>query len=199
MKIYNPLLEEKQRRYSTLDADVIKQLDDFNELSIEDYQLKVIKRKRQEIKDGDVFILSPKEGIYFYGKVIKSNIKHKYETSFLHQQNLVFIFKCKTTEQNMDKFVADYNNLLIRPAIVNKNYWSRGYFFNVGNEPVKEEEKNLDYGLVYMQLGSTTYHKEDGEQIEKPKILGIYGITTISGIADEIGRELIIDPSLLDS
>ena len=106
------------------------------------YQLKTIKRKRSEINKGDVFVLSPREGIYFYGKVLDAKIKHPIRREYSSDLYVVFIFKCKTKNISIDDFKPNYNELLIGPVIVDKGYWTLGLFYTVGNIPLTKEEKN---------------------------------------------------------
>lgn len=195
--IENPLSDKWEKRYNTLNEETKQKLEKLDEMDPKDYQLKVIKRIKLEIKDGDVFVLSPAKGIYFYGKVLKANIEHIEKSPFIQGKHLIFIFKGTTDEMNMGKFSPNYNDLLIAPAIVDISYWNKGYFFNIGNEEITEEEKNLDYGFLYIHFKGNSYCKENGMQIEKPKILGMFGITTLIGIADEIQKELIIEPGLI--
>lgn len=194
----NPLAKEWEKRYSEQPADIKQKLDELYQINSKKYQLRVIKKTKVKLKEGDVFVLSPRENIYFYGKVLKTNIDHKEKDTFVHGKNVVFIFKNKTTVPSIDDFKPDYSQLLIRPAIVDISYWNKGFFYNVGNTGISDYEKNLDYGFYRIGIKSDWYCKEDGTVLEtKPKILGLYGITTITGIARLVEKELIINPKLL--
>jgi len=95
--------------------------------------------------------------------------------------------------------MPDYSNLLIPPAIVGDEYWKKGYFHTIANIPLTEEEKKLDFGFYSIHFKGNFFCKETGELLDKePKLLGMHGITTISGIGLEIEEELIINPSLLE-
>jgi hypothetical protein len=68
----------------------------------------------------------------------------------------------------------------------------------VGNTGVSEYEDKLDYGFLRIGIHSNRYCKEDGTVLEaEPKILEIHGVATITGIASQIEKELIINPKLL--
>ncbi len=189
----NLLAIEYKQRYNSLSWSIKRKLKKSEE---SEYQLKFIKSDEKEVKEGDVFVLMPEEGIYFYGKVLEANIRNE-NNYFIKDQYLVTIFKCKTKNISIEDFKPDYNDLLIQPAVVSKGYWTQGIFYNVGNIPLTEEEKNLDYGLYNSIDGK--FYKANGTLIErKPKIYGGYGITTGIGIAIEVEEELIIDPSLLE-
>ena len=158
----NLIALRRKEHFESLNLEIQKELDNFYDTKAATHQLKVIKKSKSIPKVGDVFLVSPREGIYFYGKVLVSNIVRKVPDSFVEGKHVVFIFKGNTHEKNIDKYMPDYSNLLI-PL--------KGNFFC----------------------------KETGELLDKePRILGMHGITTISGIGLEIERELIINPSLLE-
>lgn len=196
----NPISNEWKKRYFEQSVDVQKKLDALDKMNPKEYQLRVIKKTKNKISDGDVFLLSPRENKFFYGKVLKANIDHLEKDEFIHGKNLVFILKCKTTKITIDDYKPDYTKLLIMPTIVDNSYWNKGFFYTVGNVAITEDEKTLDYGFYKIGVNSGWYCKEDGRIIEnKPMILGTYGIATITGVASKIEKELIINSDLLKS
>lgn len=195
----NLIALRRKERFESLNLEIQKELDNFYDTKAATHQLKVIKKSRSIPKVGDVFLVSPREGIYFYGKVLISNIVRKVPDSFVEGKHVVFIFKGNTHEKNIDKYMPDYSNLLIPPAIVGDEYWKKGYFHTIANIPLTEEEKKLDFGFYSIHFKGNFFCKETGELLDKePKLLGMHGITTISGIGLEIEEELIINPSLLE-
>ena len=195
----NLIALRRKEHFESLNLEIQKELDDFYDTKAATHQLKVIKKSRSIPKVGDVFLVSPREGIYFYGKVLISNIVRKVPDSFVEGKHVVFIFKGNTHEKNIDKYMPDYSNLLIPPAIVGDEYWKKGYFHTIANIPLTEEEKKLDFGFYSIHFKGNFFCKETGELLDKePKLLGMHGITTISGIGLEIEEELIINPSLLE-
>jgi len=197
-----------EERYDRQPQEIKDKLDSYENY---DFQLRVIKRKKPTLSAGDVFLLSPREDIYFYGKVFKTNIQTAYKNPitqkvskdpFIEGSNSVFIFKCKTNRITLDDFAPDYNNLLIDPCIVDISYWWRGFFYNVGNIPLTDFEKSLDYGFYNLPMfpgQDGCFYTEEYEILNhQPRIFGIYGITTITGVASEIEQELIINPALVD-
>lgn len=193
----NPISNAWKNRYAAQSDETKRKLDELKKADPKQYQLKVIKRTRNEPSEGDIFVLSPRENIYFYGRVLKSNINHIWKDTFVHGKNVIVVFKAKNTEISMDRYSPDYDNLLIKPAIVDKSYWSKGFFFTIGNNPVESLERNLDIG--FYSIHKKEFLKETGVTINHlPSIFGTYGITTIIGIAYEIEKELIINPSILE-
>ncbi|MCL2816864.1 MAG: Imm26 family immunity protein [Clostridiales bacterium] len=188
-----------EERYDRQPQEIKDKLDNFRN---SDFQLRMIKRKRPELNVGDVFLLSPREDIYFYGKLLKTNIKTVHKDTFVEGKYTVFIFKCKTNRITLDDFAPNYDDLLIDPCIVDVAYWQRGFFYNVGNIPLTDFEKSLDYGFYNLPIfpgQDGWFCTEEGERLNRqPRIFGIHGITTITGVASEIEQELIINPALVD-
>jgi hypothetical protein len=194
----DPMHKKWEEQYNTQPQEIREKLDKLRNINPNEFQLKVIKGKRTVLMDGDIFVLSPQDGIYFYGKVMKANIQHISGDAFINGQNLVFIFKCKSKEATMENYEPDYDNLLIEPSIVGKSYWTSGYFYTIGNEAISEVEKNLDYGFYKTYSSKVVYYKENGVEMDhQPLLLGPCSIKTITGIAYYVTRELILNPSLL--
>lgn len=192
----NILTRAWQERYNAQSESVKKQLDRLYNAAPSEYKLNVIKRKRIQPQEGDVFLVSPRENIYFYGKVLRSNIRNPYD-DWVNEQNMVVIFKSKTDIISMEKYNPNYDDLLVRPTVVTKQYWSNGSFFTIDNIPLTDLEKNLDYG--FYDAFNDCFVKETGEKINGiPKIMCGKGIATLSGISYFIERELIMDKTLLD-
>jgi len=193
----NPLSNAWKKRYSEQPEDIKNKLDELKQLNVKEYQLRLIKRTKPILQDGDVFVLSPRENLFFYGKILKANIMHVNNDIFIQGKNVAFIFKSRTDKPTIENYKPDYLELLIGPFIVDISYWNKGLFYNVGNVDISDYEQELDYG--FYSLGKMEYLKEDGTKLgKKPQILGTYGIITISGVASQIERELIIDETLLE-
>ena len=179
-------LSEEQRKL--IDAPIGKE------------NLLLLKKSKDSIKTGDVFVLSFKEGLYFYGKVLEANVKHE-KNSWINGCHVVFIFRNKSHEKNLNEFNPDYNNLLCGPAILTSGYWENGWFETIGNISLTTEEKKLDYGFFDMDSlkGYGTFQKANGDLLKHiPKIYGSSGIKTYVGIYMAVKDETIIDPTLLE-
>ena len=193
----NILRQEWEKKYNKLTQEDKEKIDLLYEIDPKEFQLRVIKRKRKRPQEGDVFVLSPRENVYFYGKVLKSNIETVDNNTFIEGNNVIAIFNCKTRDISLDNYKPNYDDLLIRITIVDYNYWTRGYFYTIANIPLNDYEKNLDYGFFDIDFGK--FYKETGERLNhKPKIFGMEGITTIIGIARKIESEFIFNPKLLE-
>lgn len=192
----NPLSRRWKKRLSEQPEDVQIKIKELDKKEPKDYQLNVIKKVKNKPNEGDVFLVSPRKGIYYYGRVLKTDIKHIKNDIFIHGKNVVFIFKSKTKTLDISNYSQNYEELLTGPEIVDITYWTKGYFYTIANIPIDDYEKELDYG--FYSIGKGKFFKEDGyELMHQPLILGTYGIATITGIARNIEKELIINPELL--
>lgn len=188
--MYDNVLSRKwEERYSKQPLDIQKKLDELSEEDSRKYQLKVIKRKRIIPQTGDVFLVNPIQDIYFYGIVLNDNINNINGNGL----SVIMIFKSKTREQTIDNFTLDFDNILIGPCTVGKEYWSRGYFYNIAR---LDSIMKIDYGF-YDVIDGKYYDEYEVELKHNPKYLGLFGVSTITGIAYHIKRELIMDNSLL--
>ena len=87
------------------------------------------------------------------------------------------------------RFCTTYYQLLIKPCIVEDTYWKRGYFSPLIRRPVPSLD-SLSYG--FWSYRKQAFQTVKGELLERtPKIMGIYGLTTITGVASEMKRALI--------
>lgn len=186
----NVLSRRWEERYSKQPPEIQKKLDELDEEDPEEYQLKVIKRKRIIPKTGDVFLVNPIQDLYFYGIVLNDNINNCTGNGL----SVIMIFKCKTREKTMDNFILDFDNILIGPCMVAKGYWSKGYFYNIA---CLDSIKKVDYGFCDV-IDGKYYDEYEVELKHNPKYLDAFGISTLTGIAYEIKIELIIDNSLLE-
>ena len=171
-----------KERCANLPDDKRKKLETFEH---SDYQLQVIKRKRIYPQPGDIFQINPREDIYFYGIVVNNHIN-----SINGDDLLVVMIFCNDVDiQECIQKGVRAENLLIPPQIVGKEYWTRGYFYNV-----KRFDGVLDinnYG--FYKIGKRKFVDEYGNEIHcEPELLEVYGVATVTGIARMVTQELII-------
>ncbi len=180
----NLLAEHYKRRYDMQSKEVREKLDRLSEQDPKEYQVKILKRKRIIPQKGDVFVVSPREGMYYCGVVVNAGdgISDTYSA-------VVFILDKEYESMDIDVKDLELENLLYYPEIVDKGYWSRGYFYNIGKQI--EIPDDLDYG--FYSIGKECYVDEYRNRISRcPKLLGIDGVATGIGVARKINRELIL-------
>lgn len=187
---------EWKKRYESQPEEIKRELDDLSEafddykVFKEKYQLKVIKRTRKLAKKGDIFVFSPREGIYFYGLVVKDDVKSDSEYNWY----VIMLFKSKTNSLNDINFIPYYNDLLLPPLIVTRLYWTKGFFYNVGH--LDEVNYNISYGF-YDVYWNITVDEYDQKINYVPDYITSAGVMTDIGIAYEVNKELIINKDLL--
>ncbi len=185
-----------KKRYESQAEEIKRELDDLSEafddykVFKEKYQLKVIKRTRKLAKKGDIFVFSPREGIYFYGLVVKDDVKSDSEYNWY----VIMLFKSKTNSLNDINFIPYYNDLLLPPLIVTRLYWTKGFFYNVGH--LDEVNYNISYGF-YDVYWNITVDEYDQKINYVPDYITSAGVMTDIGIAYEVNKELIINKDLL--
>lgn len=164
------------KRYNCLDDVTRKEIDELREAldngEREKYQLKKIKRSYIMPDKGDIFILQPREGLYFYGLVINAHIKNEYGDAMI----IIAIFKTKTCEMSVDSFSVDYSKLMLFPIMVSRHYWTSGYFYKVGHT---EELGDIPSYGFYDYYRIHHFWDEYGKEItEQPEYLSV-GAATI--------------------
>ena len=178
--------------YSEQNESTKRELDELKKMNFKEYQLKVIKRQRKYPQKGDVFVIEPLEGISFWGIVVNNHVCNINGEDLL----VVMIFKEKAPENNINEWKPDINNLLIEPSMVGKEYWTKGYFYTVYNIPIENSLDNYGFYCIF----EDRYFDEWGKKLRKePKIVGTFGVSTISGIAYKINVELIIEKQLMEN
>lgn len=180
----NILANRWKERYAQQSEEVRAKLDRLSNARVAEYQLQIISRKRKYPQIGDIFRIKPAENILLYGIVINNHIKNINGEELL----VVLIFKKDINIMKIKEIEICDDNLLIPPQIVGKEYWSRGYFYN---EDTMKIENYADYG--FYDIFDNIYVDEYGNTLKKePKMLGMYSVATISGIARKINQEFII-------
>lgn len=178
----NIIANRWKERCDKLPIDIKEKLDSFVK---SDYQLQIIKRKRKYPLVGDIFHVNPRENIFLNGLVVNTHINNLNGDDLL----VILIFHNKTDIQECVKKGIKEKDLFIPPQIVGKEYWTRGYFFNI--DRIEEMMDISNYG--FYKIGYRKFVDEYGNDINyKPELLGTFGVATINGIALQITQELII-------
>ncbi len=195
---YNPVSKWYIDRENVLPAQIREKLDLMDYIPTKTYQLQVVKKSRVKPQVGDVFVVEPVAGKYFYGRVLATDIDYFTDNEPF---SVVIIFNIRTESLNLDNFIPDYNRILHNPCFIHDMYWQRGFFYTVGNIPLNDEEKNLDYGFFkWFTLKPGGYFVDcyGNELSQQPTIVSSSGAETIYGVAMGLWQEFIINPSLLD-
>ncbi len=181
----NYIKEKWLERYETLPEEIKKELDKSDEII---FQLKRMKGTRKYPEVGTVFEIKPFEGLILQGVVINNHINNINGDDLI----LVCIFKEGLKALDCIKAGIGERDLLIKPEVVGKEYWTRGYFYNIDRY---EEKINIEEYCFY-SVGKDKFFDEYGKECEKKEIVGVFGVSTIVGIGILVAQELIINGTL---
>lgn len=156
------------------------------ELKMAFRELIAMKKSSKYPQEGDVFILQPQKNLFYFGKVIRINLKST--DSLIKGMALIYIYDSFSSEKVVPKHF-DEKELLIPPIIVNNQPWNRGYFETVDSISVSEREKNLEFG--FWDLLTQEYVDIQGKKIKnKPKYCGIYGLGSYGIVGKEVQKAI---------
>jgi hypothetical protein len=146
---------------------------------------------RKKTKPGDVFVVQPKEGLFFYGKVIRTDV----EIVIKYSLNLIYIFKNPIREKVLPNSL-DPKELLTPPQIVNNQGWLKGYFLTIGNIPVTTDDLSINFGFKDILL--KRFVDVDGKPLGyEPELWTYYGVGSYGSVANAIHKVLDANPDLI--
>lgn len=163
-------------------------------------ELMKMKVSRKKPKEGDIFVVQPEIGKYFYGKVIRINLPSK--NIIIKGWNLIYIYSNGTRELVLPEKLNP-ENLLFPPQIVNNQGWLKGYFFTIGNIPLISEDILNDYGFLKeihsLPENQKFFVDEEGNKINKtPKFWTYFGLGSYGVIGRNIKKEIEKNPELIN-
>ncbi|WP_018130083.1 immunity 26/phosphotriesterase HocA family protein [Effusibacillus pohliae] len=146
---------------------------------------------RKKPNPGDVFVVQPKNGLYFYGKVIKTNMPSK---DLVILCNLIYIYK-NPSQQVVMPTELNPRELLIPPLIINNQGWIKGYFKTIGSMPVTNEDLAVNFG--FKDFLTKQFVDELGNPLGyEPELWTDYGLGSYGVVADKIHKILKEDQNL---
>jgi hypothetical protein len=144
---------------------------------------------RKQRKEGEVFVIQPSKDLFFYGKVIKTQIQ--LSDPIMNGGHLIYIINHSSKTLEMPEYLNP-NNLLIPPQIINNQGWSKGYFKTLGIQQVTDEERQIDFG--FFDIVSKGFVNEEGVPLNrKPKVYGDFGLGSYGTVAFALKK--VLDPT----
>lgn len=148
-----------------------------------------MRKSRKKPQEGDVFVLQPIEGEFYFGKVIQTNLKSI--DSFVNGMTLIYVYQYSSNNKELPGTLEN-EELLIPPVVVNNRPWTMGYFETIGNVGVSESERNVDFAfwdvLREKYVDFTT--KEEMVLKHEPKYRSILGLGSYGVIGKEVHKAL---------
>ena len=96
-------------------------------------------------KKGDIFLIQPIKGLYFYGKVLEIYNEEKSNDGYFAA---CVIFNSKTTKITIDDFDENYKNLIgvtKKLLLINSLFFQNGKIVVVGNTKI---DNNIKFGFI---------------------------------------------------
>ena len=194
--IYNPIREASRKRYESLNDETKYRLKKLENIYNSIYQPKLIKRKRPKLCKGDVFVTNLFDDTYYYGVVLNAGID-------VHPLGSNLVCVCLIRKYSRGTGATDFlqvkslktEDILIKPCIVSRAYWSNGFFYNTGENI--NGSIDIDYG--FYSNPEKAYVDEYGTKFDSPpEIKNFFALTTMTGISSKMRYELIIDDSFME-
>lgn len=161
-------------------------------------KLKEIPRRMQIIhhdkktplpKLGDIFAFSIKEGEYMFGRVVADNpTVHGMQHEKSHH---IVIYIYRGVSRDIKEFPSmNKKDLLLPPLIFPGDYWMLGYFLNVGNEPINEN--NATFPICFSADFMVDRWRDHLNNIIPKKVepCGLGALTNIFGFEKEVCKAL---------
>ncbi|MBD5474364.1 MAG: hypothetical protein HDR20_16140 [Lachnospiraceae bacterium] len=147
-----------------------------------------MKKSRKKPQEGDVFVLQPIKDVFYYGKVIQTNLKSV--DSFINGMTLIYIYKYCSNNKVIPNDLEN-EELLIAPVIVNHQPWWKGYFETIGNVGVSENDRNIDF--AFWDILRKKYVDINGQIIllnSEPKYRSIHGLGSYGVVGKDVQKAL---------
>ena len=144
-----------------------------------------LQKTRKKPQEGDIFALCPKDGLFCFGKVIKTRVESR--DSFINGMNLIYVYDLFSTSMELSQPLEDMNILFAE--IVNNQLWLKGFAKNIVNHAVTPEE--LDKDLAFWDIIRKKYVNLYGDETDHiPEIKGTFGLGSYGSVGRQIRKIL---------
>lgn len=153
-----------------------------------DPNLRVLRPSRKAPRQGDVFALSPRAGLFLFGRVVSTNAV---AGSALTGLNLIYIYDARrsTADPPGDDELTP-SRLLVPPILTNRLPWSRGYFETLDRRDLQPDDR-LDAHCFRDSRGR--WFDESGRELPRPiEPVGQRGVHSFRTIDDLVSDALDI-------
>jgi immunity protein 26 of polymorphic toxin system len=148
-------------------------------------QLTVLKKSRRAPQPGDIFVMLPPDGLYLYGRVVKTDADMGFGPC-----NLIYVYRARSKEKTpVPELLVE--ELLIPPVITENSAWTRGYFEFLENRPLTVAEQLPQHCFRDDYVHRGRHYDEYGNPLPDPiEPVGTSTLTTVRGIAKRVSRAL---------
>ena len=149
---------------------------------------------RKKPKEGDVFIISPKEDVFLFGLVVKAQMA--LNDPIMNGGHLIFIFNYFSRKKEITENLLSHD-LIIAPQIVNNQGWLKGYFETIGTISINNQDIEKNYG--FWDIVTKQYVDELGKPLpSEPNMFSDYGLGSYGSVSMALKEKLDKSPELLN-
>lgn len=154
--------------------------------------LRVLKRSRTKPVEGDLFVLSPRDGTFLFGRVIRADLPR--ERAPMPGAYLIYIYRHRSGDMQPDRAELHPGALLLPPLFTNRMPWTKGYFQTVVNWPLSQSDMLAQHCFLSAIRGR--YYDEDFNELRHAaEPCGDWSLRSYRAIDDEVSAALGIPPA----
>jgi hypothetical protein len=149
--------------------------------------LRVLKRSRKVPLPGDVFVLSPREGLFLFGRVIRTDLPRG--KAPMPGAYLVYVYGHRSDDMQPDPAELRPDALLLPPLFINRMPWTKGYLHTVANWPLTDDE--LVEQHCFRRAGPERYFDEERNELPGPsEPCGDWALYSYASLDDRVSDAL---------
>jgi hypothetical protein len=148
--------------------------------------LRVLKRSNKKPLPGDVFALSPLEGLFIFGRVIRADLPR--EQAPMPGAYLIYVYRHRSDVMRPSRSELHPGALLLPPLYINRMPWTKGYFQTVDNWPLAGDDLVAQHCFFSPDQG---YFDEDFNRLPGPiEPCGDWGLNSYRTLDDAVSEAL---------
>ncbi len=156
-------------------------------MTVGEPNLRVLKASRKKPVPGDVFTLSPLDGLFIFGRVIRADLPR--ERAPMPGAYLIYVYRHRSDDMQPDRAELRPDALLLPPLFINRMPWTKGYFQNVANWPLTDDALVAQH--CFLSAGRGRYFDEDFNELPGPvEPCGDWGLHSYRTLDDEVSDAL---------
>jgi hypothetical protein len=146
--------------------------------------LAVLKKSRRGPHKGDIFVMSPADRLFLYGRVISTEAR----VGPMKNSVLIYIYDIRSSGKlPIPELSPDM--LLVPPVLTNRLPWRHGYFETLVNKELTESDQLKKH--CFRSLSTGKYYDEFNHELDGPvERVGIRALSSFRSIDDKISKAL---------
>jgi len=149
--------------------------------------LRVLKPSRKKPVPGDVFALSPLDGLFLFGRVIRADLPR--ERAPMPGAYLLYVYRYQADDLQPDRAELHPGALLLPPLFINQMPWTKGYFQTFDNWSLSGADLVAQH--CFLSAGRGRYFDEDFNELPGPiEQCGDWALKSYRKLDDEVSDAL---------